>query len=275
MVSVSRSPGPPHTGHVAVQEPLVEAQGRLTGRSELDIVGGDDGQLVVGHGNGTVLRAVDDRDRTPPEPLAGQQPVTQAEVDLAGADAFGLEPLDGLGLGLGHAQPVEPFAVDGHAVTDVGLVAPILWGLDGANDRQPVGPGEIPVALVLAGHGHDGAGAVGHQDVVGQVDGHRVAGERIDGVGAGEDASLVEAAFGRQAVDVARQPGGSDEPFDLDDVLGGGDLECQWVFGGQHGIRHPEAGVGPGGVHLETVFAALDLHGELERLRSGRSSCAA
>ena len=67
-----------------VQEALVVPERRLAGRQELDVVGRDDRQLVVGHRNGAVVGAVDDRDRAAPEPLPRQQPVAQAEVDLAG-----------------------------------------------------------------------------------------------------------------------------------------------------------------------------------------------
>jgi hypothetical protein len=53
-----------------------------------------------------------------------------------------------------------------------------------------VGLGEVPVALVLGRDGHDGAGAVAHEDVVGHVDRYLLAGERVDDVAAGEGAAL-------------------------------------------------------------------------------------
>ena len=42
--------------------------------------------------------------------------------------------------------------------------------LHGADDRQVERLGELPVALVLAGHRHDRAGAVAGQHVVGDED---------------------------------------------------------------------------------------------------------
>ena len=54
MVSVSRSAGPPHDRAGGVQEALVVAQGRLAGRAELDVVGQQDRQLVLGHGDDAV-----------------------------------------------------------------------------------------------------------------------------------------------------------------------------------------------------------------------------
>ena len=41
---------------------------------------------------------------------------------------------------------------------------------DDADDRQAEGRRELEVALVVAGDGHDRAGAVAHQDVVGDPD---------------------------------------------------------------------------------------------------------
>ena len=46
-------------------------------------------------------------------------------------------------------------------VAHVRLAVEVVGRLDGADDRQAVGLGEVPVALVLAGHGHDRPGAVG------------------------------------------------------------------------------------------------------------------
>ena len=73
------------------------------------------GSSSSGTGTIAVVGAVHDRDRAAPEALPAQQPVAQAEVDLPLADALGLEPLDGLGLGLDDVQTVEPLAVDGRA----------------------------------------------------------------------------------------------------------------------------------------------------------------
>ncbi len=42
---------------------------------------------------------------------------------------------------------------------------------DDADDRQVELPGELEVALVVTGHGHDCAGAITHQHVVGDPDG--------------------------------------------------------------------------------------------------------
>ena len=51
--------------------------------------------------------------------------------------------------------------------------------LHGAHDRQVERLGEVPVALVLPGHGHDRAGAVVGQHVVGGVDRDLLAVDRV------------------------------------------------------------------------------------------------
>ena len=75
---------------------------------------------------------------------------------------------------------------------------------DHPDDRQVERLGELEVALVVAGHGHDRAGAVAHQHVVGDPDRDRLAVDGIDRVGAGEHAGLVLGQVG--AVEVALAP---------------------------------------------------------------------
>ena len=77
---------------------------------------------------------------------------------------------------------------------------------DHADDRQVERLGELEVALVVTGHGHDRAGAVAHQHVVGDPDRDRLAVDRVDGVSAGEDAGLGLGQVG--AVEVALARGG-------------------------------------------------------------------
>ncbi len=53
---------------------------------------------------------------------------------------------------------------------------------------------EFEIALIVRGHGHDGAGAVTHEDEVADPDGDLVAVEGIDGEGAGDEAFLFDIA---------------------------------------------------------------------------------
>ena len=64
-------------------------------------------------------------------------------------------------------------------------------------DRQPERAGEVQVALVVRGHGHDRAGAVVGQHVVGRPDRDPLAVDRVDRVPAQEHAGLL--AVGRPA----------------------------------------------------------------------------
>ena len=153
-----------------------------------------DGQVVLGDGHDAVALAVDDRDRAAPVALAGDEPVAQAVVDGAVALALAVEPVDDALLGLAAGQPVEVgTGVDQRPVAGAGQVAAV----DHAADGQVVGDGEGVVALVVRGHGHDRAGPVLHEDVVGDVHGDGLA---VDGVhdGAAERAPRSSACRGRR-----------------------------------------------------------------------------
>ncbi len=137
-------------------------------------------QVLLGHGHDPALLAVDDRDRAAPVALAGEAPVAQAEADRRPAAPSVAEPLDDRFLRLLGRQPAELPRVDEHPV----LVHDLA-------DRQAVALGELTVALVVRGHGHDRAGAVVHQHVVGDPDRDRLVRRRVGGVEAGEDACLL------------------------------------------------------------------------------------
>ena len=161
------------------------------GRHEGHIVRQAHRQVVVGQRHRPARLAVHHGDGASPIALARQQPVAQPVVGLALADALFFQPVDGSGLGLVHQQTVQPIAVDGRPVAGVGLAVEVVGGLNGANDGQTVGNGEVPVALVLAGHGHDRPGAVGGEHIVGQEQRDRLAGEWVDHPGAGVHSPLV------------------------------------------------------------------------------------
>ena len=67
---------------------------------------------------------------------------------------------------------------------------------------------ERKVALVVRRDGHDGARAVASEHVVGDPDRHLLAGERVDGEGAGRGAGLALLGAGGGAVEVALAGGG-------------------------------------------------------------------
>ena len=115
-----------------------------------------------------------------------------------------------------------------------------------ADDGQTELPGELEVALVVARHGHDGAGAVLHQHVVGDPDRDLLAGGRVDGVAAGEDAGLLPLAH--LAGDQVLRRGGLAVRLDRRRAASARDQAVhQRVLGRQHHEGGAEDGVGPGG----------------------------
>src|SRR3712207_5030759 len=62
---------------------------------------------------------------------------------------------------------------------------------DDCSDRYPVLSGELEVALVVGGDGHDCAGAVAEQDVIGSVDRDLLPARRVDRIRPGEDTGLL------------------------------------------------------------------------------------
>ena len=151
-----------------------------------------------------------------------------------------------------------------HAVAGVRLADEAAGAGHGLDDRNPERRGEIPVALVLAGHGHDRAGAVGAQHVVGEVDRDGLAGERVPGVGPGEAPTCGRVALGGEPVDLRAAAHRRDERLDLSSTVVGGDLRHEGVFGGEHAEGHAEAGVGTGGEDPEGRAAGDRLAGRID-----------
>ncbi len=63
-----------------------------------------------------------------------------------------------------------------------------------------MGLGEIPVTLILSGHGHNRAGAISHQDVIGNVQRYRFTGEWVEKKRAGVDPAFIQGAFSGGAI---------------------------------------------------------------------------
>ena len=137
--------------------------------ADLHVLGQHDRQALLALRHHAARRAVEDGDRRAPVALAADAPVAQAVVDLGPPEPLRHEPVDRLALGLRDTEPVEEARVDLDAVARVRLgLLPVRRPLHRRDDRQPVLRGEVPVALVLARHRHDRAGAVAHQHVVGE-----------------------------------------------------------------------------------------------------------
>ncbi len=217
---------------------------------------------------------MDDRDRGAPEALPAEQPVAQAEVHEFLARALLLQDLDGGRDGLCLGQAVQGAGVDqgalarGRGAADRGI---FLAGVQHGPDRQVEGAGEVEVALVVCRDGHDGAGAVVGQDVVGGPDGQLLAVERVDGVAAGEDAGLLP--LGGLAFDFG-------ERLDLFAVrVQGGGVFFGDQFDGERRVRGDDEerravqGVRAGGEHRDVLggLAAVGLDHEVDVRAFGAS----
>ena len=199
---------------------LVEllALGEGLAGAQVKVLGQRHRQLVLGHGHDAAVLAVDGRDGVAPIALAGNEPVAQTELDLTTTAAHGLEVghdrslalgvlaaahtgvlagLDQRALGSMGAIPVDGLGmegIDGLAVSLDGCAVVIVQ--DDRHDRQIILACELKVALVAAGNGHDGAGAVVGNNVVGNPHGDLLAVDRVHHVAAGKGTVLLEGALG-------------------------------------------------------------------------------
>ena len=268
MVSVSRLAGAPQLGH-RVFDPLVHRRQRALalGGVVLDL-GELDRELVVGDRDQPAVAAVDDRDRAAPVALAREQPVAEAVVDGGLAQASLGERRDDRPLRLGRAHPVVLAGVDQALVVGVGDEGGVGFGPlagDHLADRQPERGGEVEVALVVGGNGHQRAGAVLHQHVVGDEHRDLLAVDRIGDRAAERDAGL------RPALVAALLGGLADRRVDVraDLVLvaaaGGEPLEVG-VLGREHEEGGAEEGVGAGREDREVDPELLVAEGDLGAL---------
>jgi len=128
------------------------------------------------------VELVEDRKRLAPKPLPAEEPVAEFVVDGGTAEAcrgqIGRHLRDELpcaeaSVGAGvHAAAVAHEEFTGHDGA--------FQGLDDRDDIQPEGLRELKVAVVVGRHGHDRAGAVGREHVVGHPHRHGLASERMD-----------------------------------------------------------------------------------------------
>ena len=139
---------------------------------------------------------INDRDRRAPVSLAGDAPVVEPVPHHALARALRFQPPDDRGEPIGHGPAVEFARVDQPGALGIGrgFGNRGALGFVGAghypDDRELEPGGELEVPFIVAGHRHDGAGSVVHQDVVGDPHRDRLAGGRVGGVPTGEDTGL-------------------------------------------------------------------------------------
>ena len=118
---------------------------------------------------------------------------------------------------------------------------------------SPNWPREGEVALVVRGHGHDRAGAVAEQHVVGDPDRDALAVDRVDGVRAQRHAGLL--AVGRESVDLRLAARLESVGVDASFCDGVGQLLDQRVLRRQDHERGAEQRVRPRGEDTDLLAA--------------------
>ena len=212
-------------------------------------------QLLFRQGHPAALLALHQGDRLAPVALTAEHPVTELKVGLGMADAMLRDPLLHGGDSLLDGKAVEEVGVDhdaGIVLQSEGALGHIAT-LDHLHDGQTEGGGEVPVALIVAGHTHDDAGAVAHQHIVGNENGNVLTGDGMDGLDAFQpDAGLFLVQLAALKVGLP----GSLLPVGLHSVPVGQlilPLGEVGVLGRDDHISHTEQRVAPGGVDRQLV----------------------
>ena len=222
-------------------------------------LGQTQGQLALRQGHPAALVAVDHGDRLAPVTLAAEDPVTQLEVDLLVALAVLFQPGVHLVLGILDRQAVQEARVDQRAGSNIGesfLVQVALGGaLNDLDDGHAELLGKLPVAGIVGRDSHDGAGAVGSQNVVRHEDGHLLAVDGVDGLHALDDnTGLFLVQLGALEVRLA---GGflliSGDSVGILDEAGVGPLFDEGMLGADDHVGAAEERIGAGGVDSQGV----------------------
>ncbi len=133
------------------------------------------------------------------------------------------------GLDAGVVEQVgKPFV---HGTGEHQALGETIYPLDHGNDGQPEPEGEGKVAFIMSRYPHDRTGPIPHHHVVGDPDRDASSIDRIDGIGAGEDARLL--LLGAQALDLALPCGLNTIVVDGVIVSGLSDLLHERMFGRQ------------------------------------------
>ena len=147
-----------------------------------------------------------------PIALAREEPVAEFVLGAFFACAVGSEFGDYLALGFLPRESVKFAGINERTVAGIGkrLVA---FAFDNLYDWQVELLCEFEVALVVSGNGHDGAGSVADEHVVGDPDWNAGRGDWVNRVGAREYAGFFFGEVG--SFEVAFAGGGFDVFFDF------------------------------------------------------------
>ena len=197
-----------------------------------------------------------------PVTLTGNPPVAQTIVHFALAHAFGGEFVGNRVKARFEVQTVKFAGVEQHAFFGKRLFAQIrrsaFCGQDNRLNRQAVLGREFIVALVVAGNGHNRAGAILHQHEVRRPHRDSLAGQRVNRFQARIDAFFLH----------RRHIGFRDFG-----VTAFGDEIAQRRVSGRRGLRQrmtrrngqigdAHKGIRAGGVHRQLFVAVLDVKGD-------------
>ncbi len=145
------------------------------GGAEVVQLGEPHWQFRQRHGVRSIILIEQDRERLAPVALAREEPVAQFVINGLLAEPLGFQPRRNPGLGVGGGKAVERQfgirGIDADARLRLGGLKRRARSFNrfrhDTHDREPERFREGEVALVVARDGHDRAGAVTHQHVVG------------------------------------------------------------------------------------------------------------
>ena len=199
------------------------------------------------------LSVVVNREGLAPVPLAAENRIAQPVVDLPGANAFIFQVGNGQRDGFHRGLTVE-FSRIAQGDVFLGVDRFIrIDAIENGGNGQVVRFGKFPIALIARRYGHDGAGAVSSQDVVGNPHRDFLSGERMHGVTAGKaPADFVVACALAFALRFLGGGGlvGSDGFL----LLRRGEHLHQFMFRRQDHEAHSVDGVRSGREHLDGVL---------------------
>ncbi len=127
--------------------------------------------------------------------------------------------------------------------------------MDDRHDAEPKFPGELEVALIMSRDTHDRAGAVAHQDIIGDPDWNAFVVGGIDGERAGERACFLFGQIG--ALEIGFRGDCGAIGFDGFALFFCRDLIDQGIFRGEHHVGGAVERVGPRGEDRNGRVATL------------------
>ncbi len=259
--------GPAAGGAAGLHERRIVLQARDPAARELHLQGQLHRQVLLGNGHRAAAVAVDDGNRRPPVPLAGDQPVPQAvgyfEIALPlFPQVFG-DFLHGFPVG----QAVETPGIDQDAFPGVGLLHGVAgqvlpWRLDHYPDGQAVLAGKKKVALVVGRNPHYRSRSVAHNHVIAHQDGDGFAVYRVYRMAPGKDPQLLR--LGGGPLDLILPP---DPLHELQHLFlpfrPRHQPAHQGMLRGQNHVRDPEESIRPGGKGAQLQLGKF-LYAELD-----------